>query len=269
MPRSCRSPRACGPRRWATLSARSTCSAGLGAAHGDRGGAAALDDPVRAAGQRQDHARPDRRRPCRRGVRGGERRERRPRRGAGGDRAGRSAGGPPAAAHDLLPRRDPPLQQGTAGHAAARGRGGARGADRRHDREPVLRGQLGAALALPQIYELLPLDATSRCAELLRRALAIRSAASRTRRRCRTTRSSSSRRAPGGDARAALQRARARARDRASGWAAGDARARRGRDADEGRALRQGRRQALRLHLGLDQVDARLGRRTPRSTTWR
>ena len=36
---------------------------------------------------------------------------------------------------------------------------------------------------------------------------------------------------------------------------------RRGRAAAQGRALRQGRRPALRLHLGLDQVDARLGPR--------
>ena len=50
---------------------------------------------------------------------------------------------------DLLPRRDPPLQQGPAGRAAARGRGGPRDADRRDDREPVLRGQLRAALARP------------------------------------------------------------------------------------------------------------------------
>ena len=49
--------------------------------------------------------------------------------------------------HDLLPRRDPPLQQGPAGRAAARGRGGAGDADRRHHREPVLRGQQRAALA--------------------------------------------------------------------------------------------------------------------------
>ena len=51
------------------------------------------------------------------------------------------------AAHDPLPRRDPPLQQGAAGRAAAGGRGRRRDADRRDDREPVLRGQLGAALA--------------------------------------------------------------------------------------------------------------------------
>ena len=51
-------------------------------------------------------------------------------------------------AHDPLPRRDPPLQQGAAGRAAAGGRGGSRDADRRDDGEPVLRGQLRSALAL-------------------------------------------------------------------------------------------------------------------------
>ena len=50
-------------------------------------------------------------------------------------------------ADDLLPRRDPPLQQGPAGRAAAGRRGGPGDADRGDDREPVLRGQLGAALA--------------------------------------------------------------------------------------------------------------------------
>ena len=82
----------------------------------------------------------------RRGVRGGERGPGRARRGPRRDRAGARAPARPAGAHDLLPRRDPPLQQGPAGRAAAGGRGGAGDADRRHHREPVLRGQLGAAL---------------------------------------------------------------------------------------------------------------------------
>ncbi len=51
------------------------------------------------------------------------------------------------AADHLLPRRDPPLQQGPAGRPAAGGRGRADHADRRDHREPVLRGQLGADLA--------------------------------------------------------------------------------------------------------------------------
>ena len=46
-----------------------------------------------------------------------------------------------------VPRRDPPLQQGPAGRAAAGGRGGARDADRRDHREPGVRGQRRAALA--------------------------------------------------------------------------------------------------------------------------
>ena len=54
-----------------------------------------------------------------------------------------------AAAHHRLHRRDPPLQQGAAGRAA-RARGvGRRGADRRHHREPLVRGERRAALALP------------------------------------------------------------------------------------------------------------------------
>ena len=51
------------------------------------------------------------------------------------------------APHDPVPRRDPPLQQGAAGRAPAGHRGGPRHADRRDDREPVLRAQLGAPLA--------------------------------------------------------------------------------------------------------------------------
>ena len=52
------------------------------------------------------------------------------------------------AADDPVHRRDPPLQQGSAGQRPPRRRGRARDVDRRHDREPVLRGQLGTAVAL-------------------------------------------------------------------------------------------------------------------------
>ena len=99
---------------------------GLGAAHGDRGGPPALDDPVRAAGHRQDDARAAARGQRARGVRGGVRRQRRSRGGARGARARRAPPRHQRRAHDLLPRRDPPLQQGAAGHAAA-GRGGGPG----------------------------------------------------------------------------------------------------------------------------------------------
>ena len=50
-------------------------------------------------------------------------------------------------AHDPLPRRDPPLQQGTAGRPPAGGRVGAPDPDRSDHGEPVLRGELGASLA--------------------------------------------------------------------------------------------------------------------------
>ncbi len=49
---------------------------------------------------------------------------------------------------DPLHRRDPPLQQGAAGLGPARRRGRARHAHRGDHREPVLRGELGAALTL-------------------------------------------------------------------------------------------------------------------------
>ena len=50
--------------------------------------------------------------------------------------------------HDPVPRRDPPLQQGAAGRPAPRRGGGPARADRRHHREPVLRGEPAAAVAL-------------------------------------------------------------------------------------------------------------------------
>ena len=115
---------------------------GLRATARDRGGPRPLLDPLRPSRQREDDACADRRRLDRLGLRGavgglghGEGRARGARAGAGAARHHRPA-------HDPLPRRDPPLQQGAAGRAPA-GRGvRARDADRRDDREPVLRGQL-------------------------------------------------------------------------------------------------------------------------------
>ena len=54
-------------------------------------------------------------------------------------------------AHRPLHRRDPPLQQSAAGRRPAARRGRHRHADRRDDREPVVRGQLRAALALARV----------------------------------------------------------------------------------------------------------------------
>ena len=118
----------------------------VGAADRDPVRRAALDDPLRAARDRQDDAGADARRVRRRGLRGALGGRGRARGGARGDGA-RPRAPPRRPPHDLLPGRDPPLQQGPAGRAAARGRGGAGRARRRDDREPVLRGQLGADLA--------------------------------------------------------------------------------------------------------------------------
>ena len=227
----------------------------LGAADRDRVRAAALDGPVRPAGHRQDDARAHDRRARRRRVRGALRRQRGPPRGARGDRTGEGA---PSLrpADDLLPRRDPPLQQGAAGRAAARRRGGTRDARRRHDREPVLRGQLGAAQPRAGVR-------AARAERRRRRGpAAARARRRRMRRRDRRRRRD---RVPGRALRRRrarrAERARAGLRDRGAGGRgrrARDGRRRRGRDAAQGRAVRQGRRPALRLHLRLDQVDARL-----------
>ena len=55
------------------------------------------------------------------------------------------------AAHDPVHRRDPPLQQGAAGRRPALRRGRHDHAHRRDDREPLVRGDLAAALALPRL----------------------------------------------------------------------------------------------------------------------
>ncbi len=134
-------------------------------------------------------------------------------------------------------------------------RGGPRDPHRGDDREPVLRGQLGAALA----------DAGLRAARALgrrRRGAAAPRARPRrvrrargARRRRRVPRGARGRRradGPGG--------ARAGVRDRAR-RRAHHARARRGRPAAPRAHLRQAGRPPLRHDLGLDQGDARLGPR--------
>ena len=204
-------------------------------------------DPLRPAGQRQDDAGADRRGLDRRRVRGavgglgdGEGRAR----GAG---AGAGAARHDRAAHDPLPRRDPPLQQGAAGRAAARRRVGARDADRRDDREPVLRGQLRAHLPHAGVRA--------------RAADAGGDGGRRPARPCGGRRRGVRRgrgadRAPLGRRRAhGAQHRRARAAQTADGAITRGER--RGRRAQAAARLRQGRRPALRLHLGVHQVDAR------------
>src|SRR6476659_2128673 len=97
--------------------------AGLGAAHRDRERQTAQRDPLRPARRGEDDAGADRRRGRRRGLRGGVGGQRRQSRDPRGDRAGAGAAPGEGAADDPLPRRDPPLQQGPAGRAAAGGRG--------------------------------------------------------------------------------------------------------------------------------------------------
>ena len=72
--------------------------------------------------------------------------------------------------HDLLPRRDPSLQQGAAGRAAAGGRGRARWSLIGATTENPYFEVNSALLSRSQIYELRPL-AAEQVAELLRRAL--------------------------------------------------------------------------------------------------
>ena len=73
-------------------------------------------------------------------------------------------------AHDRLRRRDPPLQQGAAGRLPAARRGRRHRPDRRDDRESVVRGQRGAAVALEGVRAASrsPAEAVER---ILRRAL--------------------------------------------------------------------------------------------------
>ena len=236
------------------------------AAHGDRDRRAALDGPLRAAGDRQDHAREDRRLRRPRGLRGGVGGERWPRRGTGDDRARHRAPAGHRPANDLLPRRDPPLQQGPAGRAAAGGGGGARDPDRGDHREPVLRGQLGPPQPRPDLRAAAAHDGA--------RARTARPGARRP--RARDRRSAAGRRRGPRPPRAAvwgrrahrLRGARARGRGGSGRVVGARPRARRGRAAAQGGELRQAGRHALRLRLGPDQVDAGLRPRRRRCTTW-
>ena len=108
-----------------------------------------LDDPLGTARHREDDARL----PARRARQGSLHAVlRRAHRGEGGPRPrrrGRGAPRRPRPAHDPLRGRDPPLQQGAAGRVPPARRAGHGDPHRRDDREPVVRGDLGAALALP------------------------------------------------------------------------------------------------------------------------
>ena len=192
-----------------------------------------------------------------RGVRGGERGAGRAGRGARRDRARPPAAGRRRPADDLLPGRDPSLQQGPAGRAAARGGGGAGDADRRDDREPVLRGQLGAALAGAGSTSS-SRSTPAQVRVLLERALARERVRSAPRRSTRAALEFLAARS-GGDARTALNALELACRDRWARTARSALAAGRGRAAATGAPLRPPGRPPLRHDLGLDQGDARLG----------
>ena len=142
-------PIGCGRARSTRWWGRTTCSAPTARCHADAGARVArLADPVGSARLRQDHHRPaagSTFRTAFRAALGGVLRRRRPearvRRGgaAAPDRAGDAA----------VRRRDPPLQPRAAGRLPARSRGRHGHADRRHHREPVVRAERRAAVALP------------------------------------------------------------------------------------------------------------------------
>ncbi len=182
---------------------------GHGAAARARRRAPALDDPLRPAGHRQDDARPPRRGHGERRLRGAVGGRGRTRRGARGARARVASPQVLRRADDLLPRRDPPLQQGAAGHAAAGGRGGARDAHRGDDREPVLRGQRRAAVAQPGLRAQEPERRRRRGAAAARARARRAGRCDGRRRRARLPRRPRRRRRPHG-----ARRARARGRDR-------------------------------------------------------
>ena len=107
-------------------------------------------DLLGAARQRQDDARAhprERDQVPLRALLGGDLRDQGDQGGDGGRRAPALGRGP---AHAPVRRRDPPLQPRAAGRLPPLRRARRHRAGRRHHREPVVRAQLGAALALPR-----------------------------------------------------------------------------------------------------------------------
>ena len=105
-----------------------------------------LADPLGPAGLGQDHPGPRRAAPDARPLRSDERRALGGEGAAGGPAGGRGPAPPRGPAHGRLHRRDPPLQQGPAGRAPGPRRVGGHRPHRGHHREPVVRGERGAAL---------------------------------------------------------------------------------------------------------------------------
>ena len=187
-----------GRDRWTSSSVRRRARPGHRAAPGDRGGPRAVDDPPRPARGGEDDDRADRGRGVVGDLRGALGRVRPRGRRTRGARPRARPARRERAADAPLHRRDPPVRQATAGLRAARRRGGARDADRRDDREPVLRGQPGAPLTLHRDRARAADGGGARrsCSPAAPRSLA---------RTSRRSVAAESHGGPGGDARTALQ----------------------------------------------------------------
>ena len=105
-----------------------------------------------SAGRGQDHPRADRRHAARTSLLHPLGRDVGREGGARSDRVGPQEPFLRPAAPVPVHRRDTPLQQVAAGLAAGGRRAGCRDAHRRHDREPVVRGDLAAAEPLPGLH---------------------------------------------------------------------------------------------------------------------
>ena len=233
---------------------------GLGAARRDRVGRAALGDPLRPAGHRQDDARADHRRSRRRRLRGGVGRQRRPGRGAGGDRAGdRAAPRLDRATIFFLDEihRFNKAQQDALLPAVEEGLVTLIGATTENPYFEVNSALLSRCADL-RVPGARPAGrSASSCAGRSRTP----SAASPIRRRSPTTRWSCSPPAPAATPGPRWRRWSARWRRPAPPAARVDVGDRRGRAAAQGAPLRPRGRPPLRLHLRLDQGDPRLRRR--------
>ncbi len=120
---------------------RAAIESGVGLEHGALG----------AARLRQDHARAPARALHGQGVRELQRRDRGRAARARDHPRGRAAPTRRGPRHDSLLRRDPSLQSRAAGRVPAVGRGRGDHADRRDDREPVVRAQLRASVTAARV----------------------------------------------------------------------------------------------------------------------
>ena len=204
-------------------------------------------------GRGQDDARADRRRRDRRGVRGAVRRLGDGRAGARGDRARpRAARRAAAGARSSSSTRSTASTRRSRTRSCRTSRTGTITLIGATTENPYFEVN-SALLSRSQVYELEPLTRRASSAPVVapRRRRARR-------RRCADERRRRDRASGPAATRAARSTSSSSRRRRAPPERAGRAAPRRGRGAQAAAPLRQGRRRALRLHLRLHQVDARL-----------